>query len=290
MNTEPMNTEPLISLIRKYGLSQHQAQILSSVEPAIYMGLEQAGTGDVGQSRIGGTPDLPPSMGWPRSQYGGEYLCFILQINFAQLPRFTDSPFPSQGMLYLFVGEGEDSAEQILLWQGDDSLQPDSLQPDSVQPLEQPSWEEMATDWYEGLVPHTLSFDLLPDIPRWATDDFYALCNNFDISEEPLDDMARELSRNYVGKLLGHVAGIGHDPRSAAYVVREVNPQWLYDYEKRKTLDMRNAQRWCNLLSVNSSKAVDLWFGDAGYLQVLVHESDLPGMNLSRAYINLESS
>ena len=183
-------------------------------------------------------------------------------------------------MLYLFVGEGEDSAEQIILWQGDEPLRP----------FAQPSLEEMATDWYEELVPHTLSFDLLSDFPRWATDDFYDLCNNFAISEESLDDMARELSRNYVGKLLGHVAGIGHDPRSAAYVVREVNPQWLYDYEKRKTLDMRNAQRWCNLLSVNSSKAVDLWFGDAGYLQVLMHERDLPGMDLSRAYINLESS
>ena len=264
----------------QYNLSQHQSQILSTVEPAIYIGLEQAGKGDVGHSRIGGTPDLPPSMGWPRSQYRGDYLCFILQINLSQLPPLTDGPLPSQGMLYLFVGEGEDSAEQIILWQGDEPLRP----------FAQPSLEEMATDWYEELVPHTLSFDLLSDFPRWATDDFYDLCNNFAISEESLDDMARELSRNYVGKLLGHARGIGHDPRQNAYVVREVNPKWLYDYEKRKTLDMNPAQRWRNLLTVNSSKAVDLWFGDAGYLQVLVHEDDLSRMDLSRAYVNLESS
>ncbi|MEO1620876.1 MAG: YwqG family protein [Cyanobacteria bacterium J06632_3] len=273
-----MNTEPLISLISKYGLSQHQAQILSSAKPAIYIRLDQAAQGDVGQSRIGGTPDLPPSMGWPMSR--GHYLCFIAQINLAQLPRCSDSPFPPQGMLYLFVDEGENAAEQILLWHGTEPLQP----------FEQPNPEEMATDWYEGLAPHTLSFGLLPDIPRWATDDFYALCNNFEIDEEPLDDIARELSRGYVGKLLGHAMGIGHDPRQDAYVSREVNPKWVYDYQKRKTLDMTHAQRWRNLLTVKSSGDVDLWFGDAGYLQVLVHENDLAQMDLSRAYVGLESS
>ncbi|MEM9009353.1 MAG: hypothetical protein AAGE59_38360, partial [Cyanobacteria bacterium P01_F01_bin.86] len=61
-------------------------------------------------------------------------------------------------------------------------------------------------NWYEEVVPHTLSFALAPDIPRWATNDFYALCNDFDIDEEPLDDIARalskDISKNYVGKLL----------------------------------------------------------------------------------------
>ncbi len=280
-----MNTEPLTALIEQYGLSEHQDAILDSVKPAIYFSLEQAGQGEIGQSRIGGTPDLPVSMAWPKSTAYDAALCFILQINFAQLPQFPESPFPPRGMLYLFVSEGENAAEQILFWDGEEALQSVSL----------PNPEEMATDWYETLKPHKLTFNLAPDIPRWATDDFYRLCTDLTIDEEPLDELARAFSKNgigpnSIGKLLGHAAGIGHDPRQDAYVVREVNPKWLYNYEQRKTLDMTHAQRWQNLLFVNSSGAVDLWFGDAGYLQVLVHADDLARMDLSRAYINLESS
>ncbi|MEL6606417.1 MAG: DUF1963 domain-containing protein, partial [Cyanobacteria bacterium J06614_10] len=51
------------------------------MKPAVYIRLEQAGKGDIGQSRIGGTPDLPSGISWPKSSYSGHYLCFILQIN-----------------------------------------------------------------------------------------------------------------------------------------------------------------------------------------------------------------
>ncbi|MEL6776845.1 MAG: YwqG family protein [Cyanobacteria bacterium J06597_16] len=279
MNTE-LNTEPLIALLRQHGLSQHQTEILGSVRPSIFCRLGQSGQGEIGQSRIGGVPDLPPSMGWPRSKRSDAALCFILQINFSQLPPFPESPFPQKGMLYLFVSEGEDAAEQILFWDGAEPLQP----------FPQPDPGEMVTDWYEDLVPHTLSFELVPDLPRWATDDFYGLCDRLSIDEVVLDDMTRVFSKDCIAKLLGHAAGIGHDPRPDAYVVREVKAEWLYNYEQRKTLDMSGAQRWCNLLTVKSNGAVDLWFGDAGYLQVLIHEEDLSRMDLSRAYVGLESS
>ncbi|MEL6814657.1 MAG: DUF1963 domain-containing protein [Cyanobacteria bacterium J06598_3] len=53
---------------------------------------------------------------------------------------------------------------------------------------------------------------------------------------------------------------------------------------------MTHAQCWRNLLTVQSSGSADLWFGDAGYLQVLIHEDDLSRMDLSRVYVGLESS
>ena len=123
---------------------------------------------------------------------------------------------------------------------------------------------------------------------RWATNDFYALVEHID--EEKLDDIGRALSKNSIGKLLGHVSGIGHDPREGAYIVREVNPDWLYNYEQRRTLDMTPAKNWQNLLMVDSSNSVNLMFGDAGYLQVLVHAEDLKRQDFSRVYLNLESS
>ncbi|MHC5748977.1 MAG: DUF1963 domain-containing protein, partial [Nostoc sp.] len=111
--------------------------------------------------------------------------------------------------------------------------------------------------------------------------DFERLCARLNLDELKLNDLGRTLSENSVGKLLGHVSGIGHDPREDAYIVREVNPEWLYNYEQRQTLDMTRAQNWHNLLEVDSSRAVDLMFSDAGYLQVLIYGEDLKHLDFS---------
>jgi hypothetical protein len=59
-----MNLNPLIELIEAHGLSAYQFDLLTHVRPAIALQLEAAQPGAVGQSRIGGVPDLPPSMNW----------------------------------------------------------------------------------------------------------------------------------------------------------------------------------------------------------------------------------
>lgn len=183
-------------------------------------------------------------------------------------------------MLYVFASESEDSAEQLVFYDGSEPLEPAYLPEDT----------HFITDCYDKLVTHRLEFELFPDIPRWATNDFYELCERLNLDELKLNDLCRTLSKNSIGKLLGHASGIGHDPREDAYIVREVNPEWLYNYEQRQTLDMTHAQNWHNLLEVESSRAVDLMFGDAGYLQVLIHGEDLKRPDFSTVYVNLESS
>ncbi len=276
-----MNFEQLTTLIDQHGLSKHQDAILASVRPAISLSLGEAEPGQNGQSRIGGVPDLPLSILWPKDPLMNRYLCFILQINLAQLPTFPANPFPQQGMLYLFADENENYAEQLVFYDGSEPLQPAYLPEDA----------QFITNWYENLVTHRLKLDLLPDIPRWATNDFYELCDRLKLDNElKLNDLGRTLSQNSIGKLLGHVSGIGHDPREDAYLVKEVNPKWLYNYEQRRTLDMTRAQSWHNLLEVESSTSVDLMFGDAGYLQILIHREDLKQHDFSKVYVNLESS
>lgn len=278
-----MDLEALEELIRDYGLEAHREAILATARPAIYLRLGEAGQGAAGQSRIGGIPDLPDSLPWPVDPRLGRHLSFLLQINLAQLPAFPGSPLPAAGMLYLFADENEDRAEQIVLYRGSEPLRPRQPAPGTA----------FVTDWFDDLVPHRLLFDLEADIPRWATEDFYALLQSLgdaDDEQDALGDLGSALSESAVGKLLGHASGIGHDAREDAYVVREENPAWLYDYEKRRTLDMSRAARWTNLLEVDSTRAVNLMIGDAGYLQVLVHADDLARQDLSRVYVDLQSS
>ncbi|ODH02971.1 hypothetical protein A4S05_21810 [Nostoc sp. KVJ20] len=275
-----MDLEDLTTLIHEHGLSEYQDEILASVRPAILLKLGQAEPGHKGQSRIGGVPDLPLSIPWPKNSFLDRYLCFILQINFAELPTFPDNPLTKRGMLYLFASESSNSAEQLVFYDGSEPLESIHLSQDT----------RLITDCYDNLVTHRLEFELFPDIPRWATNDFEQLCARLNLDELKLNDLGRTLSENSVGKLLGHASGIGHDPREDAYIVREVNPEWLYNYEQRQTLDMTRAQNWHNLLEVDSSRAVDLMFSDAGYLQVLIHGEDLKQLDFSTVYVNLESS
>ncbi|MEO1300149.1 MAG: YwqG family protein [Cyanobacteria bacterium J06636_16] len=275
-----MELERLKTLIDEYGLSTHQTEILEHVRPAIALSLGQKGPGKCGQSRIGGIPDLPLSVSWPYGDRWQKYLCFLLQINFAELPQFPENPLPPQGMLYLFASEGEDNPEQIVIYSGNEAPQSACS----------PAKDRLITDWYDDLAAHTLQFHRVADIPHWATDDHELLCDRLSLDSEALEDLARAITENSIGQLLGHAAGIGHDPRQDAYVVREVNPKWLYNYEQRRTLDMQRAQNWQNLLRVDSCNPVNLIFGDCGYLQVLIHDSDLKQGDFSRVYVDLESS
>ena len=55
----------------------------------------------LGQSRIGGTPDLPPGFQWPK--YGGLSLSFVAQFDLAELAHQpTVLPLPKDGNLAFF--------------------------------------------------------------------------------------------------------------------------------------------------------------------------------------------
>lgn len=272
--------ERLTALIHEHGLAEHQNELLASVGSGIFLKLGQVGQGKIGQSRIGGTPDSPLTVPWTQSDRCS-YLCFLLEINFAEMPTSPGSPLPTQGMLYLFADENENSANQVVLYTGHERLQPAQL----------PKNASFITDWYDDLVVHRLEFELFSDLPRWATNDFCAFCDRLNLEDElQLDELCSALAQHSIGKLLGYVSGIGHDPREDAYVVREVNPAWLYDYEQRRALDMAPTQNWRNLLAIDSSHSINLMFGDAGYLQVLIHSEDLQRQDFSNVYVNLESS
>lgn len=277
-----METGRLDGLIKDYGLDAHRDAILAAARPALYLRLGEAGQGTPGESRIGGIPDLPDSMAWPADPLLGRLRSFLLQINLGDLPAFAENPFPRRGMLYLFADENEDDADQLILYTGDEPVR-----------ARQPAADaEFITDWYDGLIPHRLVVEPGADIPRWATDEFYAFAATVGMEddEDGLSDLGSALSGGSVGKLLGHVSGIGHDPRGDAYVVREVNPEWRFAYDKRRTLDMTGAANWTNLLELDSDNAVNLLIGDAGYMHVLAHAGDLRRGDFSRVWLNMESS
>jgi uncharacterized protein YwqG len=89
-------------LLGFYDLTHFKTQILKVARPSLLIKSTTASSEPrLGQSKLGGTPDLPPSLDWPKSRDGKSF-AFIAQINLAELPKATLPDFPSQGILYFF--------------------------------------------------------------------------------------------------------------------------------------------------------------------------------------------
>ncbi|WP_216327190.1 DUF1963 domain-containing protein [Deinococcus aestuarii] len=277
----------LQGLIRHHGLTEIEDAILAAVRSAVvlYLGEPHPGTGE---GRIGGLPDLPASLDWPLNGKD-EALTFLLQLNLRDVPHFAGNPLPQRGMLYVFLGLDEPASDvehRLLLYTGDEGLSPRPL-PD-VPP---------ANETYADLPPHGLVTVLASDLPRWTSHAYEALTENLSTDEqEAYDALCESLRagqgghREELGQLFGHVTGIGHPAEEDAFVVRDVNPAWLYDDRKRDTLDMTGADTWRNLLRLDSVRALDLTFWDAGYLHFLIRERDLEALNFGEAYAAIETS
>ena len=284
----------LTELIAAHGLSAVTDLILAKAKPALYLTLGATGEGEQGCTRIGGAPDLPPSFAWPTDE-DGDPCTFALQINLADVPAFAGNPFPPAGLLSVFIGIDEpatDVTHQFYLF-ADSSICQRRAVPKEFE-------AEKFNETFAEIEPHGLKVVLGQSLPLWATNEQAALIEELleatpDADEDKLSDAYEDLTNelaptNTVARLLGYAAGIGSDPREDAYVVRDVNPDWLYNYTERDKLDMTQANHWQHLLTINSVQRLDLWIWDAGYLQFLIKDSDLAALNFKQMYAAVESS
>lgn len=91
------------------GLQRVSQSILELSEPAIRFVIApgQEASIQVGASKVGGYPDLPPGFPWPECR--GHPLDFLAQINLTELSAFEGSDqLPPSGILFFFFGtEGD---------------------------------------------------------------------------------------------------------------------------------------------------------------------------------------
>lgn len=80
------------------------AAILGLIRPAIRSDPASTGHPDLGSSKLGGSPDVPPSWEWPT--HNTSPLCFLAQFRMADLRGLIDADLlPRDGLLSFFFGE-----------------------------------------------------------------------------------------------------------------------------------------------------------------------------------------
>ena len=277
-----MTEEGVLQLIAAHHLTDHTQAILELLRPAVYFTLGEAGEGFL-HSRLGAHPDLPADFVWPEDETGAP-LTPLLQLNLQDVPVFGGNPFPSSGLLSVFVGLDEpawDVPQRVCLFEAGSVLGPRPLPEDAS-----------ASDMLSEVVPHHLKLELGMDLPRWATAQEGRLTQAMSSEQQSqywalLRDLEPE---GTVGRLLGYAAGIGHDPRQDAYISREVPGMEVNDFARRAELDLNRAERWQHFLTLDSVDALDLIIWDAGYLQFLIRDSDLAALKFGQIYAAVETS
>ena len=96
-----MDKAELTSLFEAFGLSELWTHLVPTLRASIKIKLEPQQATPLGDSKIGGMPDLPVTIEWPHAH--GKPLAFIAQINLADIHDLdVEQQLPAQGWLYFF--------------------------------------------------------------------------------------------------------------------------------------------------------------------------------------------
>src|SRR5260370_27956936 len=100
--------------IEESGLGAAKDLILASAAPCFRILADgDATSAPPGGTRLGGVPDLPPGVAWPRDE-AGRLGNFFAQLDFADLARRIDVPdLPREGVLSLFATRIVTAAEPV---------------------------------------------------------------------------------------------------------------------------------------------------------------------------------
>ena len=234
-----------------------------------------------GNSRLGGDPDLPPTLVWP--EWRGKPLSFIAQIALSEMPRLSDQHLPADGLLSFFY-----EAEQQDVWGFD--------------PVDRGAWRVL---WSPD---HDLERRTTPEAV--ADDGRYQACRlagTVEINHVPWESsdldtlgMTRDELFSYadvvededppVHRLLGHPEPIQGDMQLEAQLV--TNGLYCGDesgYEDPRAADLRDgAVDWRLLLQIDSDDAAGMMWGDAGRLYFWMTEDAIERRDWNSAWMILQ--
>ncbi|MEK5404575.1 YwqG family protein [Paenibacillus sp. FSL W8-0439] len=305
--------EELTRILEEHSLDEElKKEINQEAQAAIQFHLDHKENYErVGNSRIAGYPDLPPSIEWPCNS-DGEYYTFIAQINLSELPFSPFEGLPHQGILYFFLGLDEpayDIDDKVFYYNGDSSALKKTLPPNgkvevcaenrdftsyaiSFHPiLTLPSEGELGdilVDQYEEL--YELLYEHSDTV--WGQHQSFAgntrrdayLCRNglegllfnWHKSESQIHQEAEQAI---------HRGGTEY----AEQLRSKVLPQ-LQEYQANRKKHDQASENWHVLLSVSSLNKVGMCWWDAGYLEFFIDQRDLKNLDFTRTYVNLATS
>ena len=278
-----MTPAEIRELVQKFGLGTRAQDIAALTQPAVELALDAPSSiSAVGVSRVGGNPDLPPGIEWPR--WKDRSLAFIAQVNLADVTGFAGvEALPSTGILSFFY----DAEQSTWGFDPDDrgSFRVLHLASD-VEPRSHPS-DVPEEARYPARVIRLLTGHTLPAPDSRSISDLCLSETQEDAYFELYDFVMPEGGRSL---LLGHPDQIQGDMQLECALVNG----GLYcgdasGYQDPRAADLRRtASEWRLLLQIGSDEDAGMMWGDAGCLYYWIRMADLEVEDFSKAWMILQ--
>lgn len=228
----------------------------------------------VGFSKLGGDPELPPDLVWPKED--GRPRTFLAQIDLASAQDF-DPPkwLPATGRLYAFVDETRYGFADLVRILGTDlPAGPPVTPPTGVRNRED---RRLAASFPE----RRITFENRTSVPSldWLGVDL----TEADLSEEELDELVDAPLDGEIQHRIGGYPSEIQDERMAisCELMRRGLPPEYEGTEITPAIE-RASKQWRMLLQIDSDPALKMNWGDAGRLYVFIREKDALAGDFSR--------
>jgi len=305
-------SDPIYTLIEKAKLSQYEDRLKKFHSPGclIKTGIpkkngwnqpEKKGARGLGESRLGGWPDLPDGIAWPI--WNDRPMGFLGQINLAEADRVeSEIRVPKSGVLYFFVGCSSHTFQR-------DPFDSDMYMLE-LMPMEHDNAENAVKVIYansnSALKRTEYSGDILPELfspcsvslkkgalplPHECTSGYSCLCiEGADVSNynELLDCLT---SKDFENQFLGYPQLIQSTPLEWGPENQSLGRDFFFipDSDVELAEFSKAASKWGLLLQLTSDNNPDFQWGDAGHLYIFGVVEEMENGDFSRCYLNFEN-
>ena len=283
--------EKLLDLISESGLSRISNALITYSKPSLRLvSVDKEGKEiQVGISKLGGCPDLPPGIKWP--VWGDLPLSFIGQLDLSEVSKLdVEGILPQTGMLFFFY----DADQRTWGFDPNDkgSWQVFYANVEKSALIRIPFPRELTSEshFQEWPVEFSQEFTL----PPWEStimDEFQLSDEEEDLYIELLEEVSELTDRSgTVHRLLGYPDQIQCDMQLECQLVSN----GLYCGDSSGYGDIRSdelqkgAKEWRLLLQIDSEESIGMCWGDVGKLYFWIKESDLREKDFSNVWMALQ--
>ena len=282
----PITKEDYKKAFQESGLSSKWSFFEKHLKPEIWIQPSQVEENEIkiGQSKIGGRPDLPTNMDWPKEE-NGKYFIFLAQINFEEVSNPEIDQLPEKGIIYFFYSEGYTGGKTIFV--EDLSSLERKEAPKAPHAISLSSSSRFNSKLTEGIFkPCRLEFKNTYGLPDWQYE-FVAeqLNEREEIAYSELPDYS-----NYTTKLFGH-SNCAQYPME--YECEKVSRGYVWpndkvtDEEIEKEMKEKQFQ-WEMLFQIDSEEAPKMMWGDVGRLYFWIKKEDLKAKNFDNVIVLMQ--
>lgn len=267
--------------------ARHLDSLQKLVRPAIRLESRRVAQADLslGQSRLGGEPDLPAKFKWP--VYKGKPLAFVAQLNMEAAARvMSTAPLPKRGHLWFFFAadqrnwgfDPKDRGSSLVHYEADVALERRAL------PRELPE---------EGrFQPCALAMASYVDIPSMEDERNPLMGSDDDMldSYSEVQDQLASPNGDIAHKLLGHAQTIqGAMELECALTSNGIYTGDSSGYKDRRVAKLAKSQYdWRLLLQIDSDEHAGMMWVDAGRIYYWIREQDLLERRFDKSWLVLQ--